>query len=822
MVTVTAPPRASRVGTTGGGNPRPLLRRKLRRDLRSSRWQAIAVLVTVTLGVLLFAASFDAFRNLTASYEKTYDDLAFADLTISGGEQVAIARAASATDGVAQVDRRVQADVPVRLPRPDGTEHTMVGRLVGLPAPEQPSVNRVDVLTGDYLGPGDTDGVLVERHMSDHFDLQPGDTLTVLLADGPADVTVRGTVASAEYLWPAQDRQSLFSLPDEFGVMFAAEGLVARTPGSVQVDQTLVTYGPEGDAPALDAHLTSVARDANAADIVRQDDQASNAALSEDLGAFGALSFMFPALFLTAAGFATFIILNRLVASQRGQIGVLIATGMTRHQVLRHYLGFGLALGLTGAVLGLALGVPAGAAITSTYTGLLSIPDTVVAFSWVTPVVGLVFGLLMGLLSAWAPARSAVRVPPAQAMRGELPEHDGAGPSAIERVVPAAARLPVRYRVGLRGIGRHRTRSAATVGGVALALVLVLVSWGMIDTVDRLITKQFEVVALQDAQVYLQVPVDETAVADLEATDGVAAAETVVSLEATVVTADDQYATEVRGYATDTEMHGFVAPDGQSLDLPASGVLVGQATRDVLGLAPADPVVLRLPSLDVEVDTIVAGFVDEPLGTYAYAEREWLTDIIVDAGVPASEIATPALSSVLVAVDESADPATVLATLEDRPDVAAAVSTTALRDLFEQYLALFYAFIGVMLVLGGILAFALIFTMITATLAERSAELATLRASGLSVRQVNQMTTVENVLLTLIGIPLGLVLGYVTASMFMASFSSDLFSFDLDMNPWTLLWTSVAVVAVALLSQVPGRRAIRRLDIATVVRQRSL
>ena len=68
------------------GNPRPLLRRKRARDLRSSRWQVAAVLVTVVLGVMLFAASFDAYRNLTDSYQKTYDDLGFADLTVSGGD----------------------------------------------------------------------------------------------------------------------------------------------------------------------------------------------------------------------------------------------------------------------------------------------------------------------------------------------------------------------------------------------------------------------------------------------------------------------------------------------------------------------------------------------------------------------------------------------------------------------------------------------------------------------------------------------------------------------------------------------------------------
>ena len=817
-----AAPGRRRHGRANDGNPRPLLRAKLRRDLRASRWQVVAVAVTVALGVMLFAASYDAFRNLTASYQQTYDDLSFADLTLTGGDRAAFVSAADSTPGVAVVHQRVQADVATQVPRDDGAAHTMVGRLVGMPADEQPPVNSVDVVTGEYLDPGDPTGVLVEKHMSDHFGLRAGDTLTIALADGPREVRVRGTVASPEYIWTAADRQSLFSLPDEFGVMFVAESLAQQAPAGSGLEQTLVLYSQDADPVALDASLTTAARSAGAADIVRQEDQASNAALSEDLAAFGELSFMFPALFLSGAGFATFIILNRLVASQRGQIGVLMASGMTRRQVLRHYLGYGVVLGLSGAVFGLLLGVPVGALITSTYTRLLSIPDTVVNLYWITPLVGLLFGLAMGVLSAWAPARAAVGISPAQAMRGDAGSQDGGRASLPERILPALSNVPVRYRIGLRGIGRHRARSSATVGGVALAIILVLVSWGMIDTVDRLMVKQFEVVSRQDAQVYPAAQLDESALAMIRQTDGVAAAEPVVTLDVTLVTTDDQYATRLQGFVDDTTMHGFVALDSSDLALPSQGVLVGQSTQQVLGLDSGDSVTLKVPSLGVEVTTVVVDFVDEPLGTYAYGEQLWLTAALTAAGADAAALGSPAVTSAFVRYSDDADAAATLRALQQQPDVAAAVSATALRDLFDDYFAFFYVFIGVMLVLGGILAFALIFNMITATLAERAPELATMRASGVSASQVNGMMTVENLLLTLIGIPLGLALGYVVAMGFMSSFSSDLFSFDLDMNPWTLLWTSLAVLLVALLSQMPGLRAVRRLDIATVVRQRSL
>jgi putative ABC transport system permease protein len=55
----------------------------------------------------------------------------------------------------------------------------------------------------------------------------------------------------------------------------------------------------------------------------------------------------------------------------------------------------------------------------------------------------------------------------------------------------------------------------------------------------------------------------------------------------------------------------------------------------------------------------------------------------------------------------------------------------------------------------------------------------------------------------------------------MGSFSNDQFSFDLEMRTSTLVLSALAIVIVALISQVPGIRALRRIDIASVIRERA-
>ena len=126
-----------------------------------------------------------------------------------------------------------------------------------------------------------------------------------------------------------------------------------------------------------------------------------------------------------------------------------------------------------------------------------------------------------------------------------------------------------------------------------------------------------------------------------------------------------------------------------------------------------------------------------------------------------------------------------------------------------------------MLIFGGAMAFALLFNAMTSNIAERVVEVATLRAAGAPHRTLARMITSENVLMTLLGIGPGLLVGYELARLFMAQFNNDQFDFSLQIRPSTFIFAALAILIVALLSQLPGLRAVRRLDVAEVVRERA-
>ena len=781
--------------------------------MRRQRWQFIAVGVTVVIGVTMFAATYDSYLNLTESYEQTYERLSFADVTVIGGQED-LPDTLKAIPGVQTITVRHSADVPITI----GND-TLRGRLVGMPATGQPEVNKIDVQEGEYLSADGAFEAVAEVHVARTFGLDTGDTFAVVVGSGQ-DFTVIGIAASAEYIWPAASTQEIFPDPKQFGVLFVDEALVSQLPRSVSVRETLVLYNDDAITEDVDAAVHAAATDAGATSILTRADHPSNSTLQLDVEGFGEMAIAFPILFLTAAGMAVYVLLTRIVFAQRSIIGTMRASGMSARELRRHYLSFGLWIGGVGAIVGVLLGTVLGALMTRMYTGFLDIPDTVVLIRPSTIIVGLLFGVVAGTLSALVPARAAYKIEPAEAMRGAAPLMSG-GKSMLERVIPPLSKLPVRTRMTLRGMGRSKRRSLSTVLGVVFALVLILASGGMIDSILNMIDRQFNVVVVQDASVIASEPVSADLFAEIDETPGVTRAEPVASFSASTITNGETLATTLQGFEAGTQMHGWTNPSGS---LPSSGMLAGRGIADKLGVSVGDRLTIDLPTHDISIELEIVEFVDEPLGIPLYARYDVITEALREAGVddPESLMAAPTVTTVMTLFDPTVNRSTTIERLEDVDGVLAVQDARSLYTTVQQFLGLFYAFTGIMLLFGGVMAFSLMFNTISVNIAERSTEFATLKASGMSDRTIGWMIVGENLFLTLLGIVPGVILGIWIADLFLGLFSNDSFNMSLTISPVTVALAALSMVAVALLSLIPGVRSVKRLDIGAVVRERAV
>ncbi len=148
------------------------LLRKTARDLRRRPAQSAAIAVIVMLGVLLFIASYDSFRNLTASYNRTYERLHFADLTASGGNPDLLAAAGPRCGGCrATCPLASMRDRPLTI---DGTK--LIGRVVGLDRRAGSTAWRSSTVAHPIPN---ADRSPSRNTPPSHFDLNPGDRFDV-------------------------------------------------------------------------------------------------------------------------------------------------------------------------------------------------------------------------------------------------------------------------------------------------------------------------------------------------------------------------------------------------------------------------------------------------------------------------------------------------------------------------------------------------------------------------------------------------------------------------------------------------------------------
>lgn len=788
-----------------------VLSRKLLRDLRAQRGLAIAVAVVMILGVLLFVATAGAYEDLQHSYSQTRRTLALAPLhaALPGAVEPQLLSSLRALPSVTRVEPRLVTELPV-TPSAEARRRPTL-RVLSLPEEGAAALDRTQLLSGALPGAGE---VLLEKHFAQHHALTAGSTLQV--PGGPA-LRVSGVAVAAEYLWVARDENDLMPSPDEFGVgwmrrdALRAEATALLANGTSSPSLALAA----GDAPGnellidgtgtLEALRRSVERALpEAAHVTPADELVGVKLLQMDLDGYQGMAIFFPLFFLGVGMFILATVLARLVSAQRPLIGTFLALGVSRGVVLRHYLSFALVLGGGGAVLGAVLGALLAPQLTQAYATELGIPFVQSQLHADLVLIGVGLGLVVSLLAGLVPAVRALRLEPAAAMRPP--------PPSVSTPARWARRLrgPLPVQLAVRDILDRPLRSLGTALGVAAAVVLVLATGVLMDSMRVTFDSLFSAASRYDVRVDFGEPAPAAGLVERAAQlEGVDAAEPLLVLPARLAVSGRHLDALVQALGDDQRLVHAADADGTE-QAPTAGslVLTRHAARE-LGLGVGDAVTVTPPGLS-PLELKVSGFADAAMGTVvsvrrADVEQRWGLTGLATAVVVRAHDAQAARAALVQAFPHALR-------IEDR---------AATRTQFELLMQLGWLMVSLMLVFGGVLAGAILFNTATLLVLERQRELATLEALGLRMREVTAMVTTQHAVLALLGLALGVPLSVLASRAMLASFSGELFAFPFVLQAPTVAVTLVGVFVVVLLAQWPALRKVAHASLAEAVRVRS-
>jgi putative ABC transport system permease protein len=775
------------------------------RDLRASLAQSLALIVIVMLGVASFAATVAAYRDLDTSYNRTYDDLLFADvtLTVQGAPQT-VADELRDVEGVEDVFGRLVIDTGLELPdRNRETLDPIRARLIGLSAPERPGVNNVLVLEGRYLNSADESAILLDTHFAEYFDLGPGDTVSPILDGTRVDFPVAGVAASPEYLMASPSKQEIMPSARSFGVFFLPLQVLQEKLGAKGMVNDIAIRLEEGaDESAVVKRVQDKLAPFGLTATTLRADQPSNAACKADVEEFREVAYLLPSVILLVAAISVYVMLGRQVRAQTPQVGLMKALGYSDRAVMWHFLLYALVIGVIGSAAGALLGLPLGNWIAQMYAAELGIPIVETRFYPDLILGGAALSLVATIVAAIAPAYRAARLLPAQAMRFDpaIAQVKGRA-SLLERFV----RLPLMLRLPVRSVFRVRRRSLTTSLGIVFAYILILMVWGLLDSIEFFFTKSYEIVERWDVSVSfsaIQPPATRETIVEW---DGVKAAEPILQIPATMKAGSASEDILLTAFDADQEMHVLQLPgDTTAREALADGRLViTTGLAKSLDVSEGDRVTLETP-FGAEEFTL-GPTTDEMMNAVGYLSMDEAQERLHAPAAP--------YNGLYLTVDD-AQSRQIKLNLYHLPDATAVQRKADLVTDMRGFMGLFYLLIGIMMAVAVIMAFALLFNAMTVNVLERKREFATMRSIGSGTGRIAALLFAENLILWLVTLLPGLLLGHWMALQVGTAFSADLFTFNIVVAPSTYAFTGAGILLIMLLATLPAIRQVNRLNLA--------
>jgi putative ABC transport system permease protein len=778
------------------------------RDLAHLRGQVLAVTIVVACGVASFVSMRATYWSLLLTQAAYYSEYRFADVFANVKRAPeSLAEEIRAIPGVAAVQTRVVRDVTLDVP---GLEEPAIGRLVSIPERRAPVLNDLFLRSGRWVEPGRSDEVLASEAFATANQLKLGDTISAILNGRWVRLRIVGIALSPEYIYEIRGGGSIFPDNRRFGVLWISREVIGP---AFQMDG------------AFNDVAVSLARGAREADVIARldrlldrygglgaygrEDQISNRFISDEIKQNRVSSIYTPAIFLAVSAFLIHIVLSRLVALQRPHIALLKAFGYSNAMVGMHYMKMALLAVSGGTAIGVGLGVWLGHVFAAVYQDFYRFP--ILRFEWRLDVIGLgaAISLASAAVGAWVAVRSAVILPPAEAMRPEPPADFR--PGIVERL-GIGAFFSSSFRMILRNIERQPWRSGLTVLGLALAVGILVIGRYFFDAMDFMMELQFEIAQREDVMVAFREPLTSQAAYDVARLEGVLLSEPYREAPARLRAGHRSKRIGILGLDPGGELRRLIDQKLEAVPLSPNGLVLTEALADHLGVKPGSRIRVEILEGERAVrDVVVADVVDEILGFSAYMQRDALNRLLGESG---------ATSGAYLAVDSKAAPA-LYARLKRTPAVSGvAIREATLRSFDEIVAQSLKISTNVLIFFACAIAFGVVYNSARVALSERGKELASLRILGFTKREIGVLLLGEQALLTLAAIPVGLAIGHATCALLTELMQTELYRMPLVMTGQTYVFATLVVAAAALVSGLAVARRLANLDLIEVLKTR--
>ena len=504
-----------------------------------------------------------------------------------------------------------------------------------------------------------------------------------------------------------------------------------------------------------------------------RDDNPGYDTFTQNADRLDAVASVFPLFFLLVAILVCVTTMTRLIEEKRTEIATFKALGYGNASIIAKFVIYSLIAGVTGSVIGTAIGVATlPFIIYNAYKIMYYIGDITLVLNVPIILMGILAAILCTTAVSIIVCAKSLRLKPAQAMRPKAPKPGKR--ILLERITPLWKHMSFTAKLTARNLFRYKARLCMTVIGVAGCTALIVAAFGLLNSFDPLTEVQFGEVFHYDAVV---VPKDggsekqlDYLVKKAEKDEDVKRAMLCMQEEITIDAHGKHYSAPLTiNVFSDTAhfdeiVHLQERESKNPLTLDDSGVMINEKYAATNKLKVGDTVKIKGKIGTAEAK--IAGIYEQYINNYLYMTPKLYHELFKKQ---------PVYNMLCVSLDEAkGDRADNFSSqmLSDNRIVAVTFMAEKITE-FKNMLNSLNMVVLVMIVCAAALAFVVLYNLTNINIAERVREIATFKVLGFYNRETSSFIYKENIILTLMGIAVGLGLGILLTGFIVRTVEID-------------------------------------------------
>ena len=753
------------------------LTKKLFRDIRKNKMQFITIFLMVFLGVFVYAGIHAYMDGMQKSSDDYYEKYNLQDIWVSGtnfsNEDLDKIKSIS---NVKDAERKLTLNTLWKEKEIDLQTNFI----------ESNNISKFYIIDGEEFNK-EKSGIWVDYYLAKSVDLKVGDEITLKYQNYEFKEKVLGLIENPDHVYATKDETEVFPDHSKFGYVYLS---INEFPEDYYIFNSVIV--DIDDTSKLDETKADIENNISSAlAVTDREDSPSYKSYQSEIEEGNTYSGVFTALFLIIAILSVVTTMNRFVKKQRTQIGTLKALGFKKRKIVTHYINYGFFVSIVAAFLGVFAGAYSlGVFFLGREMEYYEMPEYKIVIDPKTYLLAAGVVALITLIT-YLSCRTILKEPASEALRVQMPKVKKAKFNLTSKGIFKNASVSTKWN--LRDIVRNKARSITAIVGVVGCTMLLVCAFGMLDTMNAYLDWEFNKICNYDYKITLKDDYTNEQLNDLTNKYGNNTSQTLGieikngnKKETNSITVND--ALDYLKYTNHKIEYMTISSDG---------VYITEKLAETLKLKVNDEIEWHIFGDSNWYKTKIVGFNRDPQSQSINMTKEFYESLGLEYK-PDNIYTNENLENV-----------------KELDGAKAVQNISEMKSGMESMLGTMKALIVIMVVVAAALGMVIIYNLGILSLSEKHYQFATLKVLGFKDKQIKNIFTKQNIWLTIIGVALGLPLGfYMTDFIFRMALSQD-YDFGASIKIWSYLYAIIGILVVSVIVNKRLAKKINTIDMVT-------